>query len=160
MTDIFLLIISPLAWHQLLLRSWNLIRVYQFGFHEKHSTTHLLLKAANDWVKASECHNKLPLFVPKAFCSVSHCYLLLRLQTLGILCQLLEWFSHHKISMCSCGWPLLWVSLCCLYLRNIIIIYIDDVRCNVKHSSIKIFADDISLYSKVSSYDDCFKIIE
>ena len=29
------------------------------------------------------------------------------------------------------------------------ILYIDDVRCVVNHSSIKIFADDISLYSQV-----------
>ena len=37
------------------------------------------------------------------------------------------------------------------------ILYTDDVRYNiiVKHSSIKIIADDISLYSQVSCSDDC-----
>ena len=38
------------------------------------------------------------------------------------------------------------------------ILYVDDVRYVVKHSSIKIFADDISLYSRVSCYDDCLKL--
>ena len=38
------------------------------------------------------------------------------------------------------------------------ILYVYDVRSVVKHSSIKIFADDISLYSRVSCYDDCLKL--
>ena len=38
------------------------------------------------------------------------------------------------------------------------ILYIDDVQCVVNHSSIKIFADDISLYSQVLSYDGCVKL--
>ena len=40
------------------------------------------------------------------------------------------------------------------------ILYIDDIRHVVKHSSIRSFADDISLYSRVSCYDDCLKLQE
>ena len=43
-------------------------------------------------------------------------------------------------------WPLLFI------------LYIDDVKHVVQHSSIKVFADDISLYSQVSCYDDCSKL--
>jgi len=38
------------------------------------------------------------------------------------------------------------------------ILYIDDIRHVVKHSSIKFFADDLSLYYQISCYDDCLKL--
>ena len=39
-------------------------------------------------------------------------------------------------------------------------IYADDITSVVTFSSLNIFADDISVYAKVSSFDDCLQIQE
>ena len=40
------------------------------------------------------------------------------------------------------------------------ILYIDDITSVVKSSSLKIFADDVSIYAKVPLIDDCLKLQE
>ena len=57
------------------------------------------------------------------------------------------------------GFPLPLESLKAPFLRPLLfILYIDDVQCAVKYCCIKIFADNISLYSQVSCFDDCSKL--
>ena len=76
------------------LGSHNLNSVYQFGFHKNHSTTHLLLEAVHDWARALEyCDDShcLCLDFAKTFDSLPHQRLLLKLQTLEVSGQLLEW---------------------------------------------------------------------
>lgn len=58
---------------------------YQFGFHTKHSTVSLLSEAVQDWAFSLEQRNSvhsLFLDLAKAFDSVSHNHLLLRLDSL------------------------------------------------------------------------------
>ena len=92
-----------------------------------------------------------------------HRRLLFKLQTLGISGQLLDWIGFltkrsqrvevdgqyserlpvvSGVPQGSILGPLLFI------------LYIDDVRLAVNHSVIKIFADDICLYSRVSCHKD------
>jgi len=70
------------------LESHHFISTHQFGFHKNHSTTHLLVEAVHYWAKALECHDHsihcLFLDFAKAFDSVPHHRLLLKLQSLGV----------------------------------------------------------------------------
>jgi len=76
-----------------ILESHLLIGTHQFGFHKNHWTTHLLLEAVHDWVKALECHDSIHcLFLDfaKKFDSAPHHRLLLKLQSLGVSGDLLD----------------------------------------------------------------------
>ena len=73
----------------------GLLSKYQHGFHVGHSTVSLLSEAVHDWAFALEQRNSvhsLFLDLAKAFDSVPHYPLLLRLDLLGIRGELLEWF--------------------------------------------------------------------
>ena len=153
------------------LESHNLISVCQFGFRKNHSTAHPLLEAVHDWARALECRDDchcLCLNFAKAFDSVPHHRLLLKLQTLGVSGQLLEWIrcflTIRSQQVIVNGHYSEWLPVVSGVPQSSIlgpllfILYIDDVRHSVNHSCIKIFADDISLYSQVSIYDDCLKL--
>ena len=153
------------------LESHNLIGVHQFGFRKRHSTTHLLLEAVHDWAKALECRDSchcLCLDFAKAFDSVPHRRLLLKLRTLGINGQLLAWIdcflTTRSQRVVINGQYSRWLPVVSGVPQGSIlgpllfILYIDDVKHAVQHSSIKVFADDISLYSQVSTNDDCSKL--
>ena len=76
------------------LEAHHLISTHQYGFRRGLSTSHLLLEAVNDWGKALQCRDSchcLLLDFAKAFDSVPHQRLLLRLQNLGVCGQLLRW---------------------------------------------------------------------
>ena len=153
------------------LESHNLISTHQFGFRRNHSTTHLLLEAVHDWAKVLECRDSchcLYLDFAKAFDSVPHYRLLLKLQSLGISGQLLRWINCFLTTRSQRvvinGQYSEWLPVASGVPQGSIlgpllfILYVDDVRQVVKHSSIKLFADDISLYSQVSCYDDCLQL--
>ena len=155
------------------LESNNLISAQQFGFRNHHLTTHLLLEAVHDWAGALECHDCchcLFLDFAKAFDSVPHHRLLLKLQALGISGELLGWvncfLTTRSQRVVVNGQFSEWLPVASGVPQGSIlgplffILYIDDIRHVVKHSSIKSFADDISLYSRVSCYDDCLKLQE
>ena len=78
-----------------LLESNHVLCDSQYGFRIKRSTTALLVMAIYDWVEALNKHlNTHCVFVDfaKAFDSVPHKRLLLKLQAYGICGSLLKWF--------------------------------------------------------------------
>ena len=72
---------------------------HQYGFRKSHSTSHLLLEAVNDWTQTLEqrgtCHC-LFLDFAKAFDSVPHQRLLLKLERIGITGDLLLWINTTR----------------------------------------------------------------
>ena len=74
----------------------GLLSNYQHGFCARRSTVGLLSEAVHDWALALEQRNSvhsLFLDLAKAFHSVPHYHLLLRLDLLGIRGELLDWFQ-------------------------------------------------------------------
>ena len=70
------------------LEGHNLLDDCQFGFRCKRSIVSLLLQAVHDWAESLDRHNSthcIFLNLAKAFDSVSHPRLLLKLEVLGIL---------------------------------------------------------------------------
>ena len=77
------------------LENKKLLSGYQYGFRTKRSTVSLLSEAVHDWALALEQRksvHSLFLDLAKAFDSVPHYHLLLRLDLLGIRGRLLDWF--------------------------------------------------------------------
>ena len=145
------------------LESHNLISTHQFGFCKNHSATHLLLEAVHDWAKALEGRDSIHcLFLDfaKAFDSVPHHRLLLKLQSLGVSGELLDWtkcfLTTRSQRVVVNGQFSKWLPVASGVPQGSIlgpllfILYIDDIRHVVEDSSIKYFADDLSLYFQVS----------
>ena len=74
----------------------SILQVHQYGFWKCHSTTHLCLEATHDWAMSLEatksCHC-LFLDFTKAFDTIPHSHLLLKLKALGITGNLLQWIQ-------------------------------------------------------------------
>ena len=77
-----------------ILEKSNHLRDAQFGFRSCHSTVSLLLSAVHDWSLCLELRSSVHcvlLHFSKAFDSVAHEHLLLKLQLFGIDGKLLQW---------------------------------------------------------------------
>ena len=86
------------------LDSHKLINSYQFGFHSKHSTIDLLLRTIHDMALSLENCSSVHCFLwdfSKAFDSVSHKCLLLKLEALGVTGQLLQWIRCFLMQSCG-----------------------------------------------------------
>ena len=152
----------------LILQQNNLLQNHQYGFRRSHSTTHLLLEATHDWALSLEARGSshcLFLDFTKAFDTVPHHRLLLKLRALGITGNLLQWIQSFLTSRLQRvvvnGHHSKWLSVSSGVPQGSIlgplffILYVNDVSSVVKHSSIKMFADDLTLYRDVASVDDC-----
>ena len=83
------------------LDSHNLLNDCQFGFRRKRSTVSLQLQAIHDWAGSLDRRNSthcLFLDLAKAFDSVSHPRLLLKLEALGITDNILMWLKSFLIA--------------------------------------------------------------
>ena len=150
-----------------LLESHQLLSDAQFGFHVKQSTTSLLLSAVNDW--ASHLNNRLSthcvfLDFAKAFYSVPHQRLLLKLEAFGIHGSMLQWFSlflttrWQRVIINGCfseRSPVMSGVLQGSILGPLLfILYINDLPSSIS-SYMKIFADNVAMYHSVDSPNDC-----
>ena len=149
----------------------GLLNSHQYGFRKAHSTSHLLIEAVNDWAEILECRGSchcLLLDFAKAFDSVPHQRLLLKLASIGITGHLLQWIDHFLTSRSQrvvingkfSKWlPVLsGVPQGSILGPLLFIIYVNDITSVVQSSSVRIFADDVSLYAKVSSLHDCLML--
>ncbi len=139
----------------------------QFGFRIKHSTAALLMTAIHDW--AETLNNRLSthcVFIDfaKAFDSVPHERLLLKLQAYGVGGSLLQWFrsflTTRKQRVVVNGHFSDWSNVSSGVPQGSIlgpllfILYINDIS-SVVRSKIKMFADDVTLYTTVQTNEDC-----
>ena len=149
-----------------LLESHKVLNNAQFGFRRKRSTTTLLLSAVNDWAFA--LNNRLSthcvfLDFAKAFDSVPHQRLLLKLKAYGINGSMLRWFSSFLttrrqrvvINGCASDWSPVssGVPQGSILGPLLFILYINDLP-SVVGSTMKIFADDVALYCSVASQSE------
>ena len=150
-----------------LLESHKVLNDALFGFRPKRSTTSVLLSAVHDW--AFNLNERLSthcvfLDFAKAFDSMPHNCLLLKLKAYGICGALLQWFHSFLtkrrqrvvINGCSSAWsPVLsGVPQGSILGPLFFIIYINDLPSTVC-SSIKIFVDDVAMYCSVHCTGDC-----
>ena len=131
----------------------------QFGFRAQCSTESLLLSAVHDWSLCLELCNSVHcvfLDFAKAFDCVAHEHLLIKLQCLGIDGRLLEWirsFLTHRLQRVVVnGTYSDWLSVRSGVPQGsvldplLFLLYIDDMHRAVKHSKLKLYADDVALY--------------
>ena len=146
----------------------KLFNCNQHGFVSKRSTLTNLLESLDDWTFAIENHETETIAYidfAKAFDSVSHPKLIHKLQSYGIHGTLLNWISfflegrtqrtrigsqysnfipiHSGVIQGSCIGPLLFL----LYINDITDIFLPPVNA-------KLYADDVKLYSVVTSQSD------
>ena len=127
-----------------------------------------LLRAVHDWALALEQRKSvhcLFLDLAKAFDSVPHYHLLLRLDLLGIRGGLLDWFrvflTCRRQRVLVNGQKSDWIQVRSGVPQGsvlgplLFILYIDSLHHSVTNSTLKIFADDVTLYRTVSNVSDC-----
>jgi len=149
------------------LESNKLISESQHGFRNKHSTVTLLVSTIDDWAACLERRNSihcLLLDIAKAFDSVSHQRLLLRLESLGIHGILLLWFisflTKRYQRVVIDGSFSEWLPVRSGVPQGsvlgplLLLLYVDELHKIILHSNIKFFADDIALYKEIKSPSD------
>ena len=150
------------------LESHHLLSSSQSGFRAKRSTVSLLVDAVDDWSLCLEQRGTvhcLLLDFAKAFDSVPHERLLLKLSSLGIHGDILKWLrfflTQRKQHVVINGAYSDWANVTSGVPRGTVLgpllflLYVNDLDSVVKCSTVKLFADDVLLYASVRSTKDC-----
>ena len=153
------------------LESHDRISSCQYGFRKGCSASHLLIQVVHDWAKALDSHNSshsLFLDFAKAFDSVPHERLLLKLDCLGIRGDLLNWFRSYLTNRSQRvlinGHYSEWLPVLSGVPQGSIlgpllfILYVDDLYSLIRSSSLRMYADDVALYAEISSHQDCVNL--
>ena len=148
------------------LQSLGIFNPIQFGFLEGKSTVTQLLTCYNDW--ASPRNKSTPTDVvfldfTKAFDSVPHERLLLKLKGYGIEGNLLHWFrfflTNRQQRVVVHGTFSSWTHVRSGVPQGTILgpilflIYVNDISSNIS-SSIKMFADDTKVYREITDLEN------
>jgi len=147
----------------------NLITKSQHGFLKKHSTTTNILESLNDWTLKLNNRDSITVAYidfAKAFDSVCHNKLIYKLGVMGIGGPLLKWIKgflsdrtqrtvvgqcRSTIIRMESGVPqgsVLGPLLFLLFINDIADIFDPKI-------TVKLFADDVKLYTIVNTVDDC-----
>ena len=141
----------------------DLLADNQYGFRPKRSCATQLLKVLEDWTTMLESRNPLDvvyLDFQKAFDSVPHQRLLLKLQSYGVSGKLLKWIESFLVNRrqqvvlhgSSSDWSevVSGVPQGSVLGPLLFLVYVNDLPRAV-HSCVAMFADDTKLYSSVST---------
>ena len=148
------------------LSTHSLISVHQYGFMEGRSCITNLLETMDDWSKVADKKKEINcifLDFKKAFDSVPHERLLLKVKSYGISGKILGWlrsFLSGRIqrvvvngALSSNENVISGVPQGSVLGPLLFIIYINDLPDSIK-SSVKIFADDTKVYRKIDDISD------
>lgn len=149
------------------LTSHNKLSPSQHGFRAGHSCQSQLLETVHLWAKsiddAKSSHIAF-LDFSKAFDTVPHQRLLLKLHNIGIQGSLLTWidgFLSHRRQRVQCdGAASHWIKVTSGVPQGSIlgpllfILYINDIGSGLS-SHISLFADDCTIFKEISSRQDC-----
>ena len=136
---------------------------FQHGFRSNRSTVSQMLECLNDWTNflQQRCNTDIIyLDFAKAFDTVSHQKLLFKLEKYGITGKALQWISAYLSDRSQRVYIGSEVSSLVAVPSSVpqgtvlgpilFIIYIDDIVDRVQNSKIRLFADDVKLYQKIS----------
>jgi len=149
------------------LKTNNLLAEEQHGFVSGRSCVTQLLECLESWTRILDnygCIDVIYFDFQKAFDTVPHHRLLMKLKAYGIQDQLLKWIesflSNRKQRVSVNGSKSSWEDVVSGVPQGsvlgpvLFVIYINDLPRNVL-STIKLFADDTKLFRQVSTPQDC-----
>lgn len=149
----------------------NLISDSQHGFVPGRDCMTQLLLCMEDWTAILEKNKALDVIYTdfsKAFDSVAHNRLLLKLRSMGIAGDILNWIKSFLTGRSQCvkvdGETSKWKPVLSGVPQGSVIgpllfvIFINDMPDEVKHSVCKLFADDCKLYGVVDGEDSASKL--
>lgn len=147
----------------------NILCHQQFGFRQHHSTTQqLLIFLSNVHRALNNCHqcDVIYLDLKKAFDSVPHQELLLKLWKAGVVGSLWRWFREYlsnryqNVCINSSNSPMLpvisGVPQGSILGPLLFLLYINDLPSSIVHSETFLFADDTKCLRPISSSNDHF----
>ena len=147
------------------------ISTCQFGFRPNHSATQQLLaffSIIHDSLTTCSQADVIYLDFKKAFDSVPHNELLVKLWLFGVRGNLWKWFKSYLsyrsqcVRLCHCSSDLLpvlsGVPQGSILGPLLFLIYVNDLPLSLKFSNIFMYADDTKCLKKISSTADCLSL--
>lgn len=145
----------------------EIISCHQHGFQKKSSCITQLLECLNDWTDSFDNRRATDIIYldfAKAFDSVPHKRLILKLRSLGIRGHILRWIqsflTNRRQRVVLPGGSSSWkpvhsgVPQGSILGPVLFLMYVNDIPDQV-HSSVKMFADDTKVYSQIDNLSDC-----
>ena len=148
----------------------SILNVFQHGFRKHHSTQTQLLSSVYDWVRSlddSGCSDVIFLDIAKAFDTVPHQRLLLKLNNVGIRGPLLKWtesfLSGRQQRVVIDGMSSEWRQVSSGVPQGsvlgplLFLIFVNDINVGLS-STVRLFADDCALYRSINDHQDCVQL--
>ena len=141
------------------------ITTAQFGFIRKHSSLQQLLIFISNIMSPSKHTDVLYLDFKKAFDSVAHNELLVKLWRFGITGNLWHWFRGYLLYRCQCVCVKNVTSGTLPVLSGVpqgsilgplmFLIFVNDLPMSVSSSHLLLFADDTKCLKQIDNSEDC-----
>uniref|UniRef100_A0A3P9K1B3 Reverse transcriptase domain-containing protein n=1 Tax=Oryzias latipes TaxID=8090 RepID=A0A3P9K1B3_ORYLA len=151
----------------------SILSKYQSGFRKKHSTVTAAMKVINDIIVALDKKQycaSLFIDLSKAFDTVDHGVLKIRLLRSGLSEQAVDWFSNYLSNRTQC---IKYEGLCCECVTVhrgvpqgsilgplLFIIYINNLGLNVPDANMHFYADDTVIYCCESTLDQAIESLQ